>query len=64
MGATAVSASVAAPGLEAGLLRQADFMLPVRSFYALRHAERYRSRAAETFMDIVRAARPTVGVKS
>ena len=64
MGATAVSASVAAPGLEAGLLRQADFMLPVRSFYALRHAERYRSRAAETLMDIVRAARPTVGVKS
>ena len=63
MGATAVS-SVAAPGLEAGLLRQADFMLPVRSFYALRHAERYRSRAAETLMDIVRAARPTVGVKS
>ena len=64
MGATAVSASVAAPGLEAGLLRQADFMLPVRSFYALRHAERYRSRAAETLMDIVRAVRPTVGVKS
>lgn len=64
MGAMAVSASVAAPGLEAGLLRQADFMLPVRSFYALRHAERYRSRAAETLMDIVRAARPTVGVKS
>ena len=64
MGATAFSASVAAPGLEAGLLRQADFTLPVRSFYALRHAERYRSRAAETLMDIVRAARPTVGVKS
>ena len=54
MGATAVSASVAAPGLEAGLLHQADFMLPARSFYALRHAERYRSRAAETLMDIIR----------
>jgi DNA-binding transcriptional LysR family regulator len=54
MGATAVSASVAVPGLEAGLLRHADFMLPARSFYALRHAERYRSRAAETLMDIIR----------
>jgi DNA-binding transcriptional LysR family regulator len=64
MGATAVSASVAAPGLEAGLLHQADFMLPARSFYALRHAERYRSRAAETLIDIIRASRPTVGMKS
>jgi DNA-binding transcriptional LysR family regulator len=54
MGATAVSASVAVPGLEAGLLRHADFMLPARSFYALRHAERYRSRAAETLIDIIR----------
>jgi DNA-binding transcriptional LysR family regulator len=54
MGATAVSGSVAVPGLEAGLLRHADFMLPARSFYALRHAERYRSRAAETLIDIIR----------
>jgi DNA-binding transcriptional LysR family regulator len=64
MGATAVSASVAAPGLEAGLLRHADFMLPARSFYALRHAERYRSRAAETLIDIIRGSRPAVGMKS
>jgi DNA-binding transcriptional LysR family regulator len=41
MGATAISASVAAPSIEAGLLRQADFMLPERSYYVLHHAERY-----------------------
>lgn len=54
MGATATSASVAAPSIEAGLLRQPRFTLPERCYYALRHAERYRSRAAETLMDIVR----------
>jgi DNA-binding transcriptional LysR family regulator len=54
MGATATSASVAAPSIEAGLLRQPRFMLPERRYYALRHAERYRSRASETLMDIVR----------
>jgi DNA-binding transcriptional LysR family regulator len=64
MGATAISASVAAPSLEAGLLRQADFTLPERCYYALRHAERYRSRAAETVMDIIRGSRPEAGLKS
>lgn len=64
MGATAISASVAAPSLEAGLLRQADFTLPERCYYALRHAERYRSRAAETLMDIIRGSRPEAGLKS
>jgi len=64
MGATAISASVAAPSLEAGLLRQADFTLPERCYYALRHAERYRSRAAETLMDIIRRSRPGAGMKS
>jgi DNA-binding transcriptional LysR family regulator len=56
LGATAISASVAAPSLEAGLLRQADFALPERHYSVLRHAERYRSRAAETLMDIIRGA--------
>jgi DNA-binding transcriptional LysR family regulator len=45
MGATAISASVAAAGLEAGLLRQIRAPLPERAFYAIRHAERYRSAA-------------------
>jgi DNA-binding transcriptional LysR family regulator len=64
MGATAISASVAAPSLEAGLLRQADFTLPERCYCALRHAERYRSRAAEKVMDIIRGSRPEAGLKS
>jgi DNA-binding transcriptional LysR family regulator len=64
MGATAISASVAAPSLEAGLLRQADFTLLERCYYALRHAERYRSRAAETLMGIIRGSRPGAGMKS
>jgi DNA-binding transcriptional LysR family regulator len=54
MGAAAISASVAAPSIEAGLLRQVDFTLPERCYSVLRHAERYRSRAAETIMDIIR----------
>jgi DNA-binding transcriptional LysR family regulator len=64
MGAAVISASVAAPSIEAGLLREADFRLPERCYYALRHAERYRSRAAETLMDIIRGSRPAVGLKS
>jgi DNA-binding transcriptional LysR family regulator len=64
MGAAVISASVAAPSIEAGLLREADFRLPERCYHALRHAERYRSRAAETLMDIIRGSRPAVGLKS
>lgn len=54
LGATAISASVAAPSLEAGLLRQVKFTLPERSFYVLRHAERFHSRAADDFLAIMR----------
>jgi DNA-binding transcriptional LysR family regulator len=53
MGATAISASVAASSIEAGLLRQVDFPLRERRYYVLRHAERYRSRAAESLIDII-----------
>jgi DNA-binding transcriptional LysR family regulator len=53
MGATAISASVAAPSLEAGLLSQIDFALPERAFHVLRHVERYRSRAADALLDII-----------
>lgn len=52
LGATAVSASVAAPSLEAGLLHEAAFRLPDREFHALRHRERYRSRAAAALLEI------------
>jgi DNA-binding transcriptional LysR family regulator len=46
MGATAISASVAAPSLEAGLLVRVALDLPDRRFFMLRHRERYRSLAA------------------
>jgi DNA-binding transcriptional LysR family regulator len=53
MGATAISASVAAPSLEAGLLSQVEMKLPERNFYVLRHVERYRSRAADALLELV-----------
>ncbi len=54
LGATALSASVAVPSIEAGLLVQVGSPLPERAFTALRHRDRYRSRAEEAFLDVVR----------
>lgn len=53
MGATALSASVAAPSIEAGLLHQVGLTLPERAFHVLRHTERYRSRAADALLAII-----------
>jgi DNA-binding transcriptional LysR family regulator len=53
LGATAISATVAAPSIEAGLLQQAAFRLPERQFHVLRHRERYRSRAAEALLALL-----------
>ena len=50
LGATALSASVAAPSIEAGLLVEVGFDLPERAFTLLRHAERYRGRAEEALL--------------
>jgi DNA-binding transcriptional LysR family regulator len=57
LGTTAISASVAAPSIEAGLLHQVNFPLPDRGFHVLRHRERYRTRAADALLALV--ARPT-----
>ena len=54
MGATAISASVAAPAIEAGLLVQVASPLPERAFTLLRHKERHRSRAEDAFLEIIR----------
>jgi DNA-binding transcriptional LysR family regulator len=60
MGATAISASVVAPSIEAGLLRPVGSKLPERPFYVLHHIERYRSQAVETLLHIVlRAQAPS-----
>ena len=50
LGAAAISASVAAPSLEAGLLQQINFRLPEREFYVLTHRDRHPSRAARAFL--------------
>ena len=51
LGATALSASVAAPSLEAGLLASVNFPLPDRKFLLLRHAARGLSPAAKMFRE-------------
>jgi DNA-binding transcriptional LysR family regulator len=53
LGATAISASVAAPGIEAGLLHRVPIALPERDFRAIRHIEREPSRAAAALLALV-----------
>jgi DNA-binding transcriptional LysR family regulator len=53
LGATAISASVAAPSIEAHLLHQVAFHLPEREFHVLRDPQRYTSRAAQALLAIV-----------
>ena len=53
LGATATSASVAAPSLDAGLLVRVDIDLPERDFTVLLHAERHRSRAADALLALM-----------
>ena len=57
LGATVISASVAAPSIEAGLLYQVDFHLPTREFYVISHRERCKSRAAEALLEMVTRSR-------
>jgi DNA-binding transcriptional LysR family regulator len=54
LGATVISASVAAPSLEAGLLHRVRFNLPERYFQVVRHVARCRSRAADALLSMVR----------
>ncbi len=58
MGATVISASVAAPSLETGLLWRVGLDLPQRAFSVLRHRERYRSKAADALLALIAAATP------
>jgi len=53
LGAAVISASIAAPSLEAGLLQQIEFRLPEREFYVLRHRDRHPSRAARAFLEML-----------
>lgn len=53
MGATAISASVAAPSLETGLLYQVPLKLPDRHFHVLYHGERQLSRVAARLLQMI-----------
>lgn len=53
MGATALSASVAAPSLEAGLLNKVEFALPDRDFSVVQHIDRHRSGAAAGLLGMI-----------
>jgi DNA-binding transcriptional LysR family regulator len=57
LGAAVISASIAAPSLEAGLLQQIDFRLPEREFHVLTHRERHPSRAAGAFLEMLTNSR-------
>ncbi len=60
MGATAISASVAAPSLEAGLLHMIALDLPERDFCVVRHRQRALSKAAEALLGLI-MPRPAPG---
>ena len=52
-GITGLSALVVEPLVELGRLYPLPVALPARPFYALRHKERYRSRAADTLLETI-----------
>jgi DNA-binding transcriptional LysR family regulator len=53
IGAAVMSASIAAPSLEAGLLRLVPLELPERQFFAVRHVERQPSSAADALLGLI-----------
>jgi DNA-binding transcriptional LysR family regulator len=57
LGAAVISASIAAPSLEAGLLGQVNFRLPERQFYVLIHRDRHPSHAARAFLAMLSSGR-------
>jgi DNA-binding transcriptional LysR family regulator len=56
LGVGVISASVAAPSLEAGILQQVNFRLPEREFYVLMHRDRRASHAAGAFLGTLTSA--------
>ncbi|GJD67041.1 LysR family transcriptional regulator [Methylobacterium frigidaeris] len=57
-GASVLSETVVAGKLAAGVLVAASFPLPTRTFWMLRHKERYQSRAADALLDLIREDKP------
>jgi DNA-binding transcriptional LysR family regulator len=54
-GATILSERVCTDAINAGTLRRLPVPLAPRPFYAVQHADRYRSRAVSALLDILRA---------
>jgi DNA-binding transcriptional LysR family regulator len=63
LGATAISASVAAPSIEAGLLYQVAFRLPEREFHVLRRKDRYHTRVADALLALMPNRRGLAAVR-
>jgi DNA-binding transcriptional LysR family regulator len=57
LGATALSASVVVPSIEAGLIHAVRLALPDRHFYAVRHTERYHSQVARELLKVIAGPR-------
>ena len=53
LGATALSASAAVSGLEAGLLHQVHIALPERSFNVIQHVQRHKSHATTALLQMI-----------
>ncbi|MEG3178999.1 LysR substrate-binding domain-containing protein, partial [Sphingomonas sp. RB3P16] len=53
-GVAVLSQHVVAPAIAAGTLHDLPLGLPRRPFYALRHKERYRTRAADALTDLIK----------
>ena len=62
LGATAVSISAAAAGLLAGRLCRVPIDLPARDFSAIQSRERYESKAATAFLEMLRAMESEAGM--
>jgi DNA-binding transcriptional LysR family regulator len=54
--ATAMSELVVAAHLEGGMLAKANFDLPARDFFMLRHTVRYKSKASAALEELIRAS--------
>ncbi|WP_347342811.1 LysR substrate-binding domain-containing protein [Sphingomonas phyllosphaerae] len=55
-GVAVLSALVVAPAIEAKILYAAPIAFGSRPFYGLRHKERYRTKAADALLDLLRVS--------
>jgi len=57
-GIAALSSLVVVPAINAGRLQALPIDLGPRSFFGLRHKERYRTRAADALLELIAELRP------